>query len=526
MAPKYYGLEALFFMAKTLFPKRANQFSLQKKVVKPNKLLHKISSGLLPDGKQALVFQMEGALLKSSSIFPYFMLVAFEAGGLLRALILFLLYPFVCLAGEDLGMKVMVFVCFVGIKAKGFRVGKAVLPKFFLEDVSNEGFDMVMMTRFGRKVGVTNLPRVMVDGFLTDYLGVDAVLGRNLKVVSGYFVGLMEESKADNKVLDKILGEEKFGSGIIGIGSFNKALDQQLCSRCKVVHLVSEVEKRSSKVLPREKYPKPLIFHDGRLAFRPTLLASLVMFLWIPFGFLLSIIRISIAVLLPLNISLPILTFSGMRITQFSKPNSIPTQFEIAPKKPNSSTLYVCNHRTLIDPIYVSMVLGKPLTAVTYSLSRVTELISPIKTVRLTRCKEKDSKLMEKLLNQTDIVVCPEGTTCREPYLLRFSPLFAEMSDEIVPVAIDYCVSMFYGTTASGYKALDPIFLLMNPITNCSIKILDKLPGCFTCRVGGKSKFEVANYVQSKIGKVLGFECTSLTRKDKYIILAGNEGTI
>lgn len=84
------------------------------------------------------------------------------------------------------------------------------------------------------------------------------------------------------------------------------------------------------------------------------------------------------------------------------------------------------------------MVFGKPLTAITYSLSKITKLISPFKMVWLTRCKEKDSKLMKKILNQTDIVVCPKGTTCREPYLLSFSRLFAEMSDEIVLVSNYY----------------------------------------------------------------------------------------
>ncbi|KAK2977917.1 hypothetical protein RJ640_000921 [Escallonia rubra] len=87
------------------------------------------------------------------------------------------------------------------------------------------------------------------------------------------------------------------------------------------------------------------------------------------------------------------------------------------------------------------------MAAVTYSLSRVYVLISPIRMTRLLRDKDKDSKMMEKLLNHSDLVVCPEGTTCWEPYLLRFSPLFAELNDEIVPLAIDVHVNVFYGTS-------------------------------------------------------------------------------
>jgi glycerol-3-phosphate acyltransferase len=34
----------------------------------------------------------------------------------------------------------------------------------------------------------------------------------------------------------------------------------------------------------------------------------------------------------------------------------------------------------------------------------------------------------------------------------------------------------------------------------------------------------VANFVQGEIGRILGFQSTKLTRKEKYLRLAGNEG--
>ena len=90
-----------------------------------------------------LIFDLEGALLKSSSVFPFFMLVAFEAGGLLRAIVLLLVYPFVCLVGDEMGLKMMVMICFFGIKEESFRVGRTVLPKFLLEDVGSEMYEVV-----------------------------------------------------------------------------------------------------------------------------------------------------------------------------------------------------------------------------------------------------------------------------------------------------------------------------------------------------------------------------------------------
>ncbi|KAL5700794.1 amino-acid N-acetyltransferase [Ranunculus cassubicifolius] len=453
--------------------------------------------------KKTLVFDVEGALLKSSSLFPYFMLVAFEASGILRALLLLLLYPFICFVNQELGVKMMIMVCFFGIKVKGFRVGSAVLPKFFLEDVGLEGFEMLM--KGGTRVGLSVLPRVMVESFLKDYLQIELVVARELKVWNGYYVGLVEEKEHD----ELVLGEE-----VVGIKSFNKPLDHHLLSQCKEIYMVSEAERRNWHELPKAKYPKPVIFHDGRLAIRPTPLSILAVFMWLPYAMILSILRVFIGLLLPYMISTPILSFTGMRL-RVKNPK--------APISNSNGLLYVCNHRTLLDPLYLSTALGRPLTAVTYSLSRMSEILAPMKTVRLTRDRVQDSNIMNKLLSQGDLVVCPEGTTCREPYLLRFSPLFAEMNADVVPVAMDAHVSMYHGTTASGLKCLDPIFFLMNPFPSYNVQILNKLSEWCDQQ---ESSVNVANQVQKELSQVLDFQCTKLTRKDKYLILAGNEGIV
>ncbi|KAL5996516.1 hypothetical protein ACLOJK_026596 [Asimina triloba] len=523
---------SLMKMPAAMFSKTLLLFlrSILKRLKYPRPLLHRKPSAHTPTSTnsklhkqlshQTLVCDVDGALLKSASLFPYFMLVALEGGGLLRALVLLLLYPLLCFLGRETAIKVMVMVSFVGIREKGFMVGKAVLPKHLLEDVSLEGYEV--LKRGGKRVGVSEMPRVMVEEFLKGYMGVEAVLGRELKVVGGYYVGLMEEKEKAAFELEE--EKERLGDAV-GIGSLRSCLTQPLFSLCKDIYLVSEADKRNWRVLPRSYYPKPLIFHDGRLAFRPTPLATLAMFMWLPLGFLLAIFRALVCQLLPYKMSIPILAMTGMKTRLKMAPLSNPSNSN--EQQNPKGILYVCNHRTLLDPIYLSGSLDKPLTAVTYSLSRLSEILAPIKTARLTRNREADRKKMDELLRKGDLVVCPEGTTCREPYLLRFSPLFAELTDEIVPVALVAHVSMFYGTTAGGLKCLDPLFFLMNPFPRYDVEVLEKVPKEFTCGGGdGITRIDVANFVQRELGKALGFECTELTRKDKYLMLAGNEGIV
>ncbi|KAF8024835.1 hypothetical protein BT93_F1868 [Corymbia citriodora subsp. variegata] len=493
---------------------------------KPTHRLSNIAKTSLEDfSSETLVFDFEGTLLRSSSLFPYFMLVAFEAGGFLRALMLLLAYPFACMLNQETMLDVMVFVCFVGVRRESFWLGRAVLPKFFLEDLGREAFDGMM--GFRRRVAVTRLPRVMVEEFLKEWLGVDTVVGREVAVFRGRFTGLMEKNEAKQELI-RLLGEGRLmGSWATWVGRFSKPWPfdhHRLLAHFKEVCMVSQAEKRNWQLLTREKYPKPLIFHDGKLAFRPTPLATLAMFMWLPLGLPLSILRIILGILLPFSIASPILAMTGMKTTvsKSQNPNFDPNP----PANSTKGTLYACNHKTLLDPIYVSFAVNKPLAAAIYSLSPFNEVISPIQTICLARDRERDTELMRQALAHSNLVVCPEGTTCREPYLLRFSPLFTRVSEDIVPVAIDVTVSMFYGSTARGPKCWDPVFHFMNPNPSYTLQILEKLPASCTCEGGGKSEVEVANYVQSQIAGALGFECTLLTRKDKYTVLAGNDGRV
>ncbi|CAN0897330.1 Glycerol-3-phosphate acyltransferase 1 [Linum grandiflorum] len=473
-----------------------------------------------------VVFDIQGTLFRTSSFFPYFMLVAFEGGSIFRAFILLLCYPFTLVFMDaDLQLKVMIFVTFYRLRVKDMEnVSRAVLPKFFLENLDYQVYQILQDSDSDSTTVVTSVPRVMVELFLKEYLDVANVVGTELGQVSrsggkSYFTGFVSGDGivVKHRAVVDLFGDDKKPD--VGIGSSSQ--DYPFLSLCKEGYVVNKEDSKSAaSAMPRDKYPKPLVFHDGRLAFLPTPAATLAMFLWLPIGILLAVYRLLIGTLLPYKLALFLAAMSGINI-QFHD-----TRRKTEDPDKNGGVLYVCTHRTLLDPVFLSTCLRKPLTAVTYSLSKMSELIAPLKTVRLTRERRRDGDTMQRMLREGDLVVCPEGTTCREPYLLRFSSLFAELSDEIVPVAVDTSVGMFYGTTASGMKCLDPIFFLMNPRPRYWIRVLEKLPAEMSCGGGGKSSSEVANYIQRQLAAALGFECTSLTRRDKYLMLAGNDGIV
>lgn len=85
---------------------------------------------------QTVVADLDGTILCSRSCFPYFALVAFETGGILRLLFLLLASPLARLLdyyiSEAAGIRVLIFAAMAGAKISDIEsIARAVLPRFY-----------------------------------------------------------------------------------------------------------------------------------------------------------------------------------------------------------------------------------------------------------------------------------------------------------------------------------------------------------------------------------------------------------
>ena len=221
-------------------------------------------------------------------------------------------------------------------------------------------------------------------------------------------------------------------------------------------------DKKAPKVPKEQLFGAPFSFNSGRFVVRPDPHTSLLIFLYLPLGFLLSLLRLLLLYTITPKHLRFWLTLSGVNLTTHGNP-------------PPPSSLIVSNSRNPLD-----------LVAVTAAL------------------KEEGRA-----------VVFPEETTCREPFLMKFSPLFSQLSDQIAPVAIKVKEEIFYGTSPEGdSRFLDILFFLMNPRPGYEITFLEMLPEEWTRR-GGRTKEEIAGHVQRLLEKTLGFHCTCNTLEEK-----------
>lgn len=203
---------------------------------------------------RSIAADLDGTLLVSRSSFPYFMLVAVEAGSLLRGLFLLLSLPIVIVAylfiSEEIGIQILIFISFSGLKIRDIELAsQAVLPRFYANDVRRESWEV--FEKCERKVVVTANPTLMVEPFVRDFLGGTKVLGTEIEVnpktkkATG-FVKKPGVLVGDRKRLALL---KEFGDESPDIGIGDRESDHDFMSICKVsvCYLSNLLNKKKKK---------------------------------------------------------------------------------------------------------------------------------------------------------------------------------------------------------------------------------------------------------------------------------------
>lgn len=188
---------------------------------------------------QSIAADLDGTLLIGRSSFPYFMLVAIEAGSLLRGLVLLLSFPLIAIAyiffSEALAIQMLIYISFAGVKVRDIELAsRAVLSRFYAADVRPESFQVFDNCK--RKVVVTANPTIMVEPFVKDFLGGDKVLGTEIEVnpKTKKATGFVKKPGVLVGKWKKLSILKEFGDEKPDIGIGDRESDHDFMSICKV----------------------------------------------------------------------------------------------------------------------------------------------------------------------------------------------------------------------------------------------------------------------------------------------------
>lgn len=191
-----------------------------------------------------LVCDIDGVLLRQLSskhfhaFFPYFMLVAFEGGSIIRAIILLFSCSFLWALPQETKLKVLTFITFSGLKVKDMdNVSRSVLSKFFLESLNFQVYNVWARTEYS-KVVFTSLPQVMVERFLREHLNADDVIGTKLQEIEvmgrKVYTGLTSGSLVKHRAAKDYFDNNNKKKPVLGIGTSSSVQDHTFISICKV----------------------------------------------------------------------------------------------------------------------------------------------------------------------------------------------------------------------------------------------------------------------------------------------------
>lgn len=184
---------------------------------------------------------LDGTLLASSSAFPYYFLVALEAGSCVRALALLLVAPLLLalytLVSEAAAIALLAFVTFAGLRVRDVEaVARGVLPRHYAAGVRADTWAVFRGCGEGRRVVVTASPAVMVGEFVREFLGAE-VAGTELETFCAF-----GKTRFTGRIKAVLVGERKAevvrrlfaGGEMPDVGLGDRESDHDFMAICKV----------------------------------------------------------------------------------------------------------------------------------------------------------------------------------------------------------------------------------------------------------------------------------------------------